>query len=168
MNQRITYQVKNYLNTMRRYSKGQFPCQLKVETKGLLRDSVNKQKQIDFVKLTQKLIICCLVCLVIDYRKMNLQDLLEFVKDKFGVDKESSRRLRNIEINQLYFKDEYTKNLEMLSFGEGGTRLSLERGEIPVSGNVPVKIKNQSKIITEPPKSNEIIEILIADDQTLA
>lgn len=56
----------------------------------------------------------------------------------------------------------------MLSFGEGGTRLSLERGEIPVSGNVPVKIKNQSKIITEPPKSNEIIEILIADDQTLA
>jgi len=58
-----------------------------------------KQKQIDFAKLTQKLIICFVVCLVIDYRKMNLQDLLEFVKDKFGVDKESSRRLRNIEIN---------------------------------------------------------------------
>lgn len=35
----------------------------------------------------------------IDYRKMNLQDLLEFVKDKFGIDKDSSRRLRNIEIN---------------------------------------------------------------------
>lgn len=99
---------------------------------------------------------------------MNLQDLLEFVKDKFGIDKDSSRRLRNIEINQLYFKDEYTKNLEKLSFGEGGTRLSLERGEIPVSGNVPVKIKNQSKLITEPPKNNEIIELLIADDQSLS
>lgn len=70
-----------------------------------------------------------------------------------------------MENKQLYYKDEYVKSLESLGFAEGGTRLLLERGEIPVSGNIPIKIKNTSKhkIIGTP----DTIEVLISDDKSL-
>lgn len=43
----------------------------------------------------------------------------------------------------MYYEDEYKKDLAVLPcFEEGGTRLRLERGEIPVSGNIPIKFKN--------------------------
>lgn len=47
----------------------------------------------------------------------------------------------------MYFEDEYVRELSNLScFEEGGTRLRLERGEIPVSGNIPIRFKNQSTL----------------------
>lgn len=66
---------------------------------------------------------------------------MKYIKDKLSIEEDQVRRLRNLEFNQLYYKDEYTKPLTELKFEEGGTRLKIERGEIPVSGNIPIKIK---------------------------
>lgn len=65
----------------------------------------------------------------------------------------------------LYFKDEYARSLQSLGYEEGGTRLLLERGEIPVSGNIPIKIKNSSK--NKESGVPETVEVLIQDDKTL-
>lgn len=93
------------------------------------------------ILLTKGIIL--LFCIVIDYRSMTLKGLLDYVKEKFGVEATSARRLRNLENNVLYFEDEYGRDLSVLSgFEEGGTRIRLERGDIPVSGNIPIKFKN--------------------------
>ncbi|EAR90666.1 ubiquitin carboxy-terminal hydrolase (macronuclear) [Tetrahymena thermophila SB210] len=101
----------------------------------------------------------------IDYKQLDLQKLLAFIKEKFSIEQTSLRRLRNLENKQIYFKDEYSKSLEELGFQEGGTRLLLERGEIPVSGNIPIKIKNSSK--HKVAETQNMIEVLIQDDQSL-
>ena len=54
--------------------------------------------------------------------------------------------------------------MQSLGFEEGGTRLLIERGEIPVSGNIPIKIKNCSNLKNPDSLDNNIIEVLIQDD----
>lgn len=97
-------------------------------------------------------------CIVIDYKKMSLDGLLSEVKSRFGIEVQSLRRFRNLEANRLYFKDEYALLLSSLGFEESGTRLRLERGEIPVSGNIPIKVKLGDKVV----------EVIIPSDTPLS
>ncbi|EGR30925.1 ubiquitin carboxyl-terminal hydrolase family protein, putative [Ichthyophthirius multifiliis] len=102
--------------------------------------------------------------LFIDYKSMNLQQLFDYLKEQFKA-QDQQRRLRKLENNQLYYQNEYCLSLEELGYAEGGVRLQFERGEIPVSGNIPIKIINQSSY-SQQNKFNTI-EVILSVDKTI-
>ncbi|KRW99447.1 hypothetical protein PPERSA_07932 [Pseudocohnilembus persalinus] len=74
-----------------------------------------------------------------------LEELLVHIKDKLGIKSGLKRRLRNLNEKELFYQNEYSKKLsEFSDFKEGGQRLQIERGDIPLSGNIILKYQNHS------------------------
>lgn len=46
----------------------------------------------------------------------------------------------------MFYTDHYTKTLEELDFSEEMVRLRLERGEVPIKGDILIKIRMQSTL----------------------
>lgn len=77
----------------------------------------------------------------VDYT-MPLEELLFILKDKFDIHQNSSYRLRNLNNDHLYSKLELQKSFIDLGESEGGQRVKLESGKIPLTGEVSVKVKH--------------------------
>lgn len=74
-----------------------------------------------------------------------LEELLQNVKLRFGIEKESKWRLRRLAENEEFYQEEQKLSLNQLGFGEGGTRIRIEKGEAPSQGNFNVRVKVRSK-----------------------
>ena len=61
--------------------------------------------------------------------------------------------------NRLLYSDVYQNTLEELNFSEEIVRLRLERGEIPIKGDILVKIKNQSTLLKKEKEDEEVPNI---------
>ena len=71
----------------------------------------------------------------------SLLELLGKIKDWSKVEFHEDWRLRALQNNSLFLKEEMNKKLKELDSGDGGIRLRLESGEIPSLGEVALKIK---------------------------
>ena len=67
--------------------------------------------------------------------------------------------------NQLFYNDQYEKTLVKLNFGEEMMKIRIERGDIPIKGDICVKAKMQSQYQNEnvPP----VIEIIFDPNTTI-
>lgn len=79
--------------------------------------------------------------LVVDYAKITVEELLTVLKDKFGIPLSQARRLRNLQDNRLLTREDMNKTLFDLGYEEGGQRIRLERGKIPLKGGHNIKVK---------------------------
>ena len=84
-----------------------------------------------------------------------LRALIESIKRKLDIDQTSSRRLRKLNGNALFYEEELEQTLRDLQFEEGGIRLGLEFGKFPTYGNLTLKIKVQSKHLKEDAKTED-------------
>ena len=78
-----------------------------------------------------------------------LQQLLDYLKMKLDISPESQRRLRKLLDKSLFFAEELQFPLSALNFQDGGIRLRLEYGKFPDTGNIIVRVKNESKFKKE-------------------
>ena len=58
---------------------------------------------------------------------------------------ETIRRLRNLNGDRLFYSDQYEKTLLDLNFDEEIVKLRIERGDVPIKGDICVIAKMQSK-----------------------
>jgi len=86
---------------------------------------------------------------------MKLQELLDYLKMKLDIDPQSQRRLRKLVDKSLFYEEQLPLTLSDLAFQDGGIRLRLEYGKIPNSGNIIVRVKNESKYKKEDKPSEE-------------
>ncbi|CAK64552.1 unnamed protein product (macronuclear) [Paramecium tetraurelia] len=89
-----------------------------------------------------------------------IQDLIEFIKEQFGIT--DAYRLRNLNGSILFCKTDLPIQLkEFQSFREGGARLQIEKGEVPETGKISIVIQNKEQNIEihVDPRSDKIEQL---------
>ncbi|CAD8211707.1 unnamed protein product [Paramecium octaurelia] len=75
-----------------------------------------------------------------------IQELIEFIKEQFGIT--DAYRLRNLNGSILFCKTDLPIQLkEFQAFREGGARLQIEKGEVPETGKISIVIQNKDQNI---------------------
>ncbi|CAD8204134.1 unnamed protein product [Paramecium pentaurelia] len=96
------------------------------------------------------------------YVNMNqtVQELIEFIKEQFGII--DAHRLRNLNGSILFCKTDLSIQLkEFQDFREGGARLQIEKGEVPENGKISIVVqyKEQNIEIHVDPREDKIEQI---------
>lgn len=79
--------------------------------------------------------------IIVDYGKLTIEELLTVLKDKFGIPLSQARRLRDLQDNRLFTREDMPKTLIELGYVEGSQRIRFENGKIPLKGGHNVKVK---------------------------
>jgi len=96
----------------------------------------------------------------------SLDELIENIKKKLGIQAESERRLRKLNDKAVFYEEDLPLKLRNLNFEEGGIRLRLERGKTPQLGNLSIRIRNQSKLKKDTDPEN--LDLIALPSETLA
>jgi hypothetical protein len=85
---------------------------------------------------------------IVDY-KISMRELLSVLKEKLSIDEDSKWRMKFLFNNKWVFREEMIMNFYDHGWLETGTRILLEKGEIPSNGEFPIVISHHREVYVE-------------------